>query len=318
MSAAVETEPRVQRWSKRYETREEWLAARADVIGGSDVSALFTVTDDEGKTRSANPYKSEYELWGEKIGALDPSVEETEAMWWGKVLEPAIAQRYTKETGRAVKLLGFTIFRSAACPYLGTTPDAEIEAIDERGPGLLSIKNVDLFRFKRGRFDEELPEFIQIQLQAELAATGHTWGSFGLLVGGNRFRWTDVERNDRFIELMLARVVDFKRRVDEMDAPPVDGSERTADALKRLYAGDTGETVKLREEFVGIAEDLARAKADKKDAEGRERGAKNTLLAAIGNASLAELPDGTRFKRTIVEKKPYTVTPNPYAELRLV
>lgn len=301
-----------------YDALADWLAARATVLGGSDVSALFGAPDENGRVRSANPYKSEYELWLEKLGLVDASKKETEAMYWGKVLEPYIAQRYREETGRAVELLGFTICQIDACPYLGVTPDAVIAPIDERGPGILSIKNVDLMRWKRQAWDEELPPFIQIQLQAELAVRGAAWGSFALLVGGNRFHWQDVDRNDRFIEVLFKRVAVFKRRIDEHDAPAIDASERTADALKRLYCGNTGETVKLDEEFNAVAAELERAKVEGKDAAERERGARSKLMAAIGNAALAELADGTFFKRTIIEKKPYTVTPKPYPELRRI
>lgn len=302
------------RWQTCHETREAWLLARESVIGGSDVSALFV--DDAGK--SLNPYKSAYGLWLEKMKLDTQSVEETDAMYWGKVLEPYIATRYGAETGRVISPIGFTICQSADCPYLGTTPDYSIETAEgHEGPGLLSIKNVDLWRFIRQRWDEdEIPAFIQIQLQAELAATGRGWGSFALLVGGNRFRWLDVERNDRFIQVLKQRVVEFKRRLDDRDPPPIDASESTTEALKRLYGVDNGETVKLDAAALELAMAHEQAKADIKALEERKRGLYNQLLATIGSATEARFSDGSGYTLKPVNKSSYTVKAQSYRDLR--
>jgi putative phage-type endonuclease len=287
-----------------YPSREAWLEGRKGHVGGSDVAALFGV----------NPYKSAYELWAEKSGLIDASVLETEAMFWGKALEPFIASRYREVTGRETTLLGLRIYRPAACEHLGTTPDAEVVDPERDEPGVLSIKNVT--QYKANDWEDEPPVYYQIQLQAELAATGASWGSFGVLIGGNKFHWLDVKRNDRFIELLFERVRDFKRRVDEQDAPPVDGSERTYDALKKLYAGANGETVSLGESMLEIAAEFEAMKKNVASITKQIAERKNQLLAAMGSASLGLLPDGSGYSRSVIEKQPYTVTPKSYVELR--
>lgn len=288
-----------------YATREEWLAGRADFIGGSDVAALFGV----------NPYKSLYELWAEKSGLIDGSKWETEAMYWGKKLEPFIAARYEEETGRVLEVLGngFRVFHSKAEDYLGTTPDRLVLDVD-RGPGICSIKNVT--QFKASDWEQEPPVYYQIQLQAELEATGASWGSFAVLIGGNRFHHLDVARNDQFIELLIDRVRDFKRRVREQDPPAVDGSERTTEALKKLYAGANGETVKLPEEMLEVAADFEALKERAKEVAAQMSERRNQLLAALGSASMGMLPDGSGYARTLVNKQPYQVKAQSYHELR--
>ena len=313
-ATAQQTEDGARFWRATLPNRETWLVARQGVLGGSDVAALFT--DEDGK--SLNPYKNAYELYLEKVGLETQSVEETEAMYWGKHLEPFIATRYQAETQRLIVPLGFTICRTSLCPYLGTTPDCEIPEVDGfEGPGLLSIKNVDLMRFIRQKWDEaELPPYIQIQLQAELAATGHLWGSFALLVGGNRFRWLDVKRNDDFIEVLIERVTEFKARVDAQDPPPVDGSERTTSALKRLYSRENGETIVLGDELRAVAALFERAKKDEKEANERKRLHQNQLLSAIGAAAEAKFSDGSGYTLKTINKAEYSVKAQSYRELR--
>lgn len=286
-----------------YANREEWLEARRQVLGGSDVAALFR----------CNPYKSEYELWAEKSGLLDSNRQEHEAMYWGLALEGPIADRYQEVTSRKLQRLGFTIFRAEECDYLGTTPDAEVVTSERNEPGLVSIKNVTAY--KLGDWEDEPPEHYQIQLQAELAATGARWGSFAVLIGGNRFHWLDVERNDAFIELLFERVREFKARVDEKRPPEVDGSERTTEALRRLYAQANG-TVELSASMLDVALEYEAIKEHIKSLTEQAAERKNRLLAAIGSASFGLLPDGSGYSRNLIEKKPFTVNPKPYFELR--
>ena len=48
---------------KRYDTREEWLAARTSTIGGSDAGVILGVC----------PWKTNEELWEEKVGLKKPA-----------------------------------------------------------------------------------------------------------------------------------------------------------------------------------------------------------------------------------------------------
>lgn len=287
-----------------FETEAEWLAARTHGIGGSDSASLFDV----------NPYKSHFELWAEKSHLIERSFEESEAMWWGKALEPFIADRYTEVTGRQLVDHGrYTMFRSPVFDYLFCTPDREIVG-DPRGLGWLSIKNVT--QFKAGDWEEEAPAYYQIQLQTELAVTGAQWGSFGVLIGGNKFHWLDVERNEPFIELLFDRARDLKRRVEQNDPPPVDGSKRTAEALARLYSGVSGEVVLLGADMEAVATEFEAGKLAMKEQDKRCKLLKNQLTAAIGSAAVGMFADGSGYKRSLIEKKSYTVAPTSYVELR--
>jgi len=61
--------------------------ARRKVVGGGDVAAIVGV----------HPYKTAHDVWLEKLGLA--VIEENEAMYWGKVLEPVILAEYERREG---------------------------------------------------------------------------------------------------------------------------------------------------------------------------------------------------------------------------
>ena len=62
----------------------EFQEERLSGLGGSDAAAIA----------GENPYKSALQVYMEKVGLH--KVEETEAMYWGTAIEPAIRTRYEK------------------------------------------------------------------------------------------------------------------------------------------------------------------------------------------------------------------------------
>ena len=63
------------------EERTAWLNERRKGIGGSDVAAIIGLS----------PWTTPLDIYEQKLGIALPS-EETEAMYWGTALEPAIRQ----------------------------------------------------------------------------------------------------------------------------------------------------------------------------------------------------------------------------------
>ena len=71
-----------------------WLELRSQHVGGSEVSALF----------GEHAQLTEFELWHKKMGNLpEPDFSDNERMFWGTILEPAIATGVAKKTGWTVR-----------------------------------------------------------------------------------------------------------------------------------------------------------------------------------------------------------------------
>jgi predicted phage-related endonuclease len=244
------------------------------------------------------------------------NLDEIEYVEWGSVLEEPIAKKYVSVTKRLLIDHGRHDFRiSTDYPWMGCTIDREIFPIEgHEGPGDLSIKNAG--EFKRRDWEDEPPLPYQVQLQHELAVTGWQWGSFAVLIGGNKFHWCDVERNDSFISALVEQEEAFLDRVKRGDPPPADASDSAKHVLSKLYAKDTGESVRLADECLRWADEWRSAKKCIVEYEKSKQLAENKLKEAIGNASIGILPDGTAISWKLQHRSAYTVDACDFRVLR--
>lgn len=74
-------------------SRLEWLRHRQAGIGGSDAAAVL------GLSR----WKSPLDVWLDKTKEITESGEQSEAAYWGSVLEDIVAAEFSKRTGLAVR-----------------------------------------------------------------------------------------------------------------------------------------------------------------------------------------------------------------------
>ncbi len=285
--------------------RQEWLSKRRATVGASEVAAILGLS----------PWESPVSLWAKKTGADDGDSEETEWQKWGQILEPAICEEYSAQTGRKIIDHGrYAIRYSETCPHLSATLDREVVAFDARGPGCMDAKNVSAF--KGADWADGVPLLYQVQLQAQMEVTGYRWGSLAALVGGSTFRWMDVERDDTFIAMMRRRVAEFWKLVETRTPPPIDGSNSTAEVLRRLYPKDSGETIALSGDASAWTDEISACDAIIKEAEERKRLAKNQLIAEIGTATFGVLPAGGRWSFKSQTRKAHHVEESTSRVLR--
>jgi putative phage-type endonuclease len=293
----------------QYETRSEWLAARQFGIGASESAAIFGLAPD-GR-------ESAYSLWAKKAGLVSFEDSENEYLKAGELFEEPIAQLYQWKTGHLLWTppTPFCIVQHPRLPFLTATIDRWIiEAQGRDGRGDLEIKNVGAYN---SDWKDEVPLYVQAQVQHQLACTDLRWAAIAALVGGNRMETVYVERNEDFIAELEARAVEFWGRVERKDPPPADGSEATAKTLKRLHPDDDGSTVELDESTLVLVEELELAKARKSAAEKDAKDADNKLRALIGKATFGKLTDGRTISLKTTERAGYVVEATKYRTLRI-
>lgn len=285
--------------------RDSWLLARRHGIGASDAAVVLGLS----------PWASPLTLYCDKLGIAEPEPAELERLEWGHALEVPIAARYARETGRGVTDPGrYTIRVSADHPFQIATLDREA-VHPEKGPGVVEIKNVGAFRFDD--WVDEPPLLYQVQLQHQLAVTGYTWGSLAVLIGGQRFYWIDIDRNQTFINVLTAIEADFWQRVQNLNPPPPDASEACRDVLRRLFPKEqAGKVVALTADAAEWDEKRIVAMAAMEAAKVAKTEAENWLVAALGDAEAGLLPDGTRYTYKSQTRKGYTVDPATFRVLR--
>jgi putative phage-type endonuclease len=300
----------LERYVTRFASREAWLKARANGVGGSEAAIIL----------GASKWGSPYQLWSEKAGLVPPDNTDNDVLRFGRVIEPHIANEYERLTGRQLVDLGdWAIRRHPEHAFMFCTSDRLIAPPDvvggtpapggKRGPGILSIKAANVWRGVEWLEDEEAPLPYQVQLQHELACWGLEWGSFAVCIWGRGVRWLDVLRNDDFIREDVVACGEFWRRVETGEAPAVDGSEHTYEALRQLYPSDTGAAVILPDEATEWAAELdllnARIKADTE----RKDEINNTIRALLGEASEGYVPGGPGWTYKLQGARPAGVIP---------
>ena len=298
----------------KYETREDWLAARNLSVGASESAAIFGLAP-EGR-------ESEYSLWAHKAGLVPAPPVSGEWIEWGNLLEEPIAQRYAQTSGDLLwkPPTPFCVIKHPRLPFMTATIDRWIlQSSKHQGErGDLEIKNVGAFSPDWKEDGETVvPLHIHAQVQHQLACTGFAFAVVAALIGGNRLETFEIERDEDFITELEARLSEFWQRVQTKTPPPVDGKPATLRALKALHPDDNGKTIELDKEIAGWVARAERAKADKKAAEVAEKEAENHIKAVLGPNTFGTLPDGRSVSYKTQERDGYTVQPTKFRTLKI-
>jgi putative phage-type endonuclease len=275
-----------------YADREAWLEARVNGIGGSEAPIVLGVS----------PYDSSYSLWATKTNRV-PRKPATRRMELGNRFEPIIRDLAVEELGYEIESAApFTMHRHSQHPWAFASLDAKILPIDSRGPGNLQIKKVSGY-LSHEWDDGKVPLHIQVQVQHEMFAAELKWAVVAAFIGGDDLVIREVPRNERFIEAMVAKELEFIACIENDMPPAVDGSEATATVLKRIYGSDTGASVDLPAEFDGLDSRLSEVKKQIAALEAEEKLIRNRITAAIGDATYGVLPGGGRWRRKWIRKE---------------
>lgn len=285
-------------------TREEWLVERRKGIGASEAAAAIGVS----------PYKSTIELWAEKCGLVEPpDLSGNEPLEFGVRLEPVIIDAYAARSGRKVwPHEQHKVERHPQHPFLLCTPDAW-QVIDDK-EGLVQVKTAGAFVADEWR--DGPPLHYEVQCQMEMLVTGTGFNTVVVLIGGQKLRYFDLERNERFLAALVAKLTEFWRCVETRTPPAVDHSQACARALLRLHPSDSGDTVDLPVESDNWASELEEAKLRAKELEDFIRERENKLKSSIADASFGVTPSGVRFSWKHQARAGYVVKPSEFRVLR--
>lgn len=219
-------------------SREEWLRWRTKGIGGSDVSVIAGV----------NPFRSIFQLWLEKTGEVEPEETENDNTHFGNVLEPVVKREFSKRTGLKVRAKR-ALLQSEEYPFMLADLDG---VIYENGKmNLFEAKTASAY--KQEIWEKGIPEEYVLQVQHYMAVTGAEKTYLAALVGGNRFYWKVIRRDEQKIaEIIALEKAFWEENVLAGKEPVPDGSGATTDFLNEKYASSNGNTILLPEEALGL------------------------------------------------------------------
>lgn len=251
---------------------EAQLEVRKTGLGSSDISAVC----------GENPFKSRHGVWLDKMGLAEP-VEETDAIWLGRELEPVLAKRYERETGIRV-VPGPGTQRHREHDWLLATTDYE----HADGSALCEMKVVGWrceHHWDDSR-DDGIPDYVRLQVTEQMAVRGiHRFAVPVLFTSDARFRIFVADFDPR----LFAGIVEVTRRfwfdhVLPGVPPPVDGSDDARTMLATLYPRPTRALIPAPPGSYDAAIAYEDARRAKKVAEADLSLAGNRLREKIGDA----------------------------------
>jgi len=267
--------------------RQQWLSVRQGGIGSSDAAAAVGLC----------PYKSQLELWMEKTGRT-PAEQESPGMddprYWGTLLEPYVAVAYSQQTGRKVRKVN-AVLQHPTFPYMLANIDREV--VGSPDVQILECKTAGEWGSKR--WQAGVPEYIQLQVQHQLAVTNQQAADVAVLLCGQRLEIHRIERDEEVIARLMVLEAQFWQYVTTDTEPPADGSASSGHALRQLYLGG-GNTLDFCEDRA-LSDTFAELLALKDELDIRGKDAerlKQTLQQAMGDAARAVFATGeVTYKR---------------------
>jgi YqaJ-like recombinase protein len=298
--------------------RASWLKWREQDVTASVAAALFGP--------DICPHLTPYKLWALKSGLL-PDDAETPAMRRGRLLE-SVALQLLAEERPDWKITHEPFYYRDEARRIGATPDALATRPDIEGPGVVQLKTVGHFAFKKGWRDAdgevEVPLWIAVQASVEAALTSATWASIGAMAlgdGGLDMHVVDVPLRPALMIKLRELVDEFWRRVRDKDPYPPDYG-RDAAALARVYADDDGGEIDLAGneravDLIKAREALKAREADGKAAEKERKPLDAELIHLLGNAARGTLGGGRAITAKTVKRAGYVVEATSYRAVKV-
>lgn len=324
-------------------TREQWLAMKRSPIitlGASSAAAACGL----------GHYESPFALFHRLRGNVEPDdLTGNDYVHFGNVLEPIVLSEFARRCSRrlldpvtdrdlierlieqdgASKVLGWVEGRQAfvasvARPWQVATLDgvAITEAVERGEFEIVEAKTGNEYTASAWNGEDEAPDDYRLQAIHQLAvvpSAARNW--LAAVIGGNKFRAVEVQRDPSQIENLCAVEAAFMADVAAGIEPVADGSESSLATLKKLHPDDTGATIVLPVEALEIHEELESIKTEleklAEPLEERQKELKNRLRQIIGAATFGELPNGAgSYSLKTTEVAPFMNSGSKYRTLR--
>jgi putative phage-type endonuclease len=196
------------------------IAAKSHQLGASAFAVLAGVS----------PYQTPFELYLQLIGELDPEARRTDEdrarMERGHRLEDVALDWDAELRGLSIERIRRDIVHPRL-PFVVVHPDARVKPWRQT-KRLLEAKT-------SARKWDEVPQHVEAQVQAQMAATGADVVDVVVLGFDGPPVPYEVPRNDELIAALEDLAARFWDRVQRRDPPPIDGSRGASEWLNRLF-----------------------------------------------------------------------------------
>ena len=269
--------------------KKELLANRSRLIGSADIAILAGYGKRGGKTP--------HSLWLEKSGRETAQIN-SEALYWGTVLESKIATRYIEDHDPE-DMLFRTEFLHPRYPFAIAHPD--LICLKSEDPWIVEIKTAGLAGATRrndpdygysqtDRTEAGIPASVYCQVQWQLFCTDLQSATVAVLINTSDYReYGPITRNEKLIEKLLLLADRFYWHVTTDTEP----TPATWQDVRRVYPNIKPAQCMIGGDMAAVAWSL-KEKKDKIDLaikrlEEKKDECRNALALLIGgNAELID------------------------------
>jgi len=239
----------------------EWFEMRKGGITATGITAI----------NGTSPYKTAYRLWAELTGQVGEQAAGAAAQR-GQLLEQAVADYYTAETGKKLRKSN-GIVRLKEHPWAMASLDRTIVGDPE---GLVEIKTSTSSRWQLYPVP---PEYVD-QVQWQMFVTGAKYADVAVLLSGLIFRIERVEADPVYQTMLFDKAVAFRQLVASGTPPPLTGND--SDTLAEVKPQSSNTYAKADPQLDHIARLYIEAKAEAEAADAALKEMAIAIKEAIG------------------------------------
>ncbi len=297
-------------------SRDQWHELRAKDVTASNIAALF----------GEYPYFGRLGLFELKTGRAPDVSTTSRAMRRGHAFEAlALEELAEMRPEWRVQALNDRYYFRDPVHRIGATPDGLV-ICPERGLGVVQVKSaVTLSKSKW--LDEHkapyCPTWVALQALTEAKLTGASWAVVVVIVCDteDELMVIDVPMIDDLWPVLQNAADMFWQIIANGQTPEVD-PEKDAKAVARVFAQDDGSEIDLTKDnyILEIITERERLKAIEAEGSAAEKARKvidTEIIAKLGHAARAILPDGRIIAAPTIKRSGFTVAPNTFRQIKI-
>lgn len=246
--------------------REQWIEERRRGIGGSDAAKVM------GLSRWGGPFT----VYQDKVNGVRTPVD-SEAVHFGNVLEDIVAQEFARREGVKVRRRNSMTF-SQEHPFMIANIDREL--VGEK----VGLECKTASAYKSGEWEgDELPDEYYVQVQHYCSVMDWEGCWIACLIGGQRFIYKYVPRNESFIGSMIRMERDFwEGHVLPQNPPPIGMFDEN---IVGLMGQEDQTMLEASPEDIELARELLKVRTLYGELESRKKDLELWLKGRIGEHS---------------------------------
>ena len=225
-----------------------------------------------------SPFTSRFALWHEMAGTIDRGPQ-TDVMSRGHFLEPAVADWFAAQHPDW-KIIPTGTWTHVEIDWATASPD-RLALVPREGARLLEIKTSTHGDEWGPSGSDQIPPGYRAQVVWSMLVTGATTAHVAALLSFLEFREYVIEFDWDEAAFLLNQAAAFMDSLDAGDAPPLDGTDSTYQAVRELHPDIDDDTVEL--DSVDV-ESLLVFKAEAEAAAEAFQFCKTRILDAMGSA----------------------------------